>query len=246
MKIQLPRIRPFDQRTIGKEVIFIFPRPHGIRAVFKTNGTDTTVHTENGEDITGFAPDVEEAMARLYLTMMSEPNPKYTTNGVQTSFPFIVYDVILHDRVTDFKDLGKADNVVAAFEDDWECLGAPVENGIAKATILSHVLYTEYQQGRCSSDIWMQRAHQRRAIIAAGFGIPSHLPSPILSWMVLAPRTVGRIESGVAALEPGEVWTMIYNTFEYSYAGAMIIDVWQGWNVRGNAFTYLNEEDIEI
>lgn len=246
MKIHLPKIRPFDQHIIGKETIYIFPRPHGIRALVKTNGTDLSVFTDTGEDITGFVPEVEAALNTLYSAMLSEPNSKFTTNGVQTKFPDVVFDVIIHDRVTDHMDEGKADNVMAAFEEDWDCLGAPAESGVAKATILSHMFYEEYLNGRCTSDIWMQRAHHKRAIIASGLGIPSWLPSPVLSWLVIAPRTVGHVESGVAAHGAAEAWGMIYNVFKYKYAGVLIIDVWQGWNIRGNAFTYLNEEDVEI
>lgn len=246
MKVHVPQILPFNESVIGKETIYIFPLPHGFRCVAKTDGKEITVCRATGEDITGFAPDVEEAFMALCREIMSEPNPRFTVNGKQEVFPDLVFDFILHDRAERYADDGRDDVVKAALLDDWECIGAPIESGKAKATILSHMFYDEYVAGRCPRDIWMQRAQHKRCIIAAGLGVPSHEPLPILTWLTIAPRTVGYVESGIAAHEPGEAWGMIYNTFTENYRGALIVDVWQGWNVRGGAFRLLKEEDVEI
>jgi hypothetical protein len=65
MKYNLMPLRPFNQRRAGSsEVLYLFPLPHGERCVIETNGTEITVHTENGDDLTGFSPDVRVSSSK--------------------------------------------------------------------------------------------------------------------------------------------------------------------------------------
>lgn len=246
MKVKLMPFVPFDQRLIGKETIYIFPLPHGIRCLVKTNGTDIEVHAEDGEDLSGFAPAVEDALKAVYLRMFSEPNPRYTTNGVQTTFPYYIFDVILHDRVADIQEDGTAENTVAYREDDWEFLGAPVPASTTRAVVIGGLLEEEYKTGRAKQDLWMHRAWHKRSMLSCGFGRQHEYPKPIVGWPEIASRSSNDTRSGVATDSIDDSWDYIYNMFNRRNRGVLIADVWAGWNVNGGAFRIMTEADVEI
>lgn len=246
MKIKFMKFVPFDQLLIGKETLYIFPLPHGIRCLVKTNGTEIEVHAEDGEDLTGFAPAVEEALKDVYLRMFSEPNPKYTVNGKQEHFPYYIFDIILHDRVTDILDDGTAEKTVAYREDDWEFLGAPVPASMTRAVVIGGLLEEEYKAGRAKQDMWWHRAWHKRAMISCGFGAQHVYPKPIVGWPEIASRSADHERPGIATDSIDESWDYIYNVFSRRHKGVLIADVWAGWNVNGSAFRIMTEEDVEI
>lgn len=247
MKPNLMPLRPFDQRRIGSgEVLYIFPLPNGPRVLVTTNGTDLTMVTDYGEDLTNFSPDVEEAVKAVYRQMLSEPNRAYTLNGKQVNFPNVMFDCILHDRVYEESQLGQATNVAEALDGDWDLLGAPIENGLASITVLAAMMEDEYKAKQTKHDIWWDRAHVKRGCIATGNGLIERFPRPIITWLNIAPRDGRDLRTGVAQDDPAAIWKCLYGVFERPYRGALIVDVWSGWKVSGNGFQLITEEDVEL
>ncbi|UXR07970.1 hypothetical protein [Salmonella phage SEP13] len=246
MKTHVMKFVPFNQALIGKEVLYVFPLPYGPRCLVRTNGTDLeVVNADTTENLTGFVPDLEDHIRRLYSAMFSEPNPKYTRNGEQVVFPFMVFDVILHDRSSTSNDDGSADGVRAALE-DWDDIGVPMNAEKAAMTILCAMLDEEFIAGKTVHDLWWQRAWIKRGLVACGLANPYTYPRPPLKWLTQSPRDWAWEGGGIASDLPSENWDMIYNVFRRKYRAALLADVWQGWKVGGGAFRILTEEEVEI
>lgn len=251
MKIHAPRFYPEDENTIGRVTKYVFGLPCGFRCIARTNGTDikVVVLTNNGdksthEDITGFAPDVEEEIKLLYTAMKSEPDPKVTLNGKQVVFDPLIFDFMLHDRTDRLNDDGKADNVIEAM-DDWDEMGMPMRDGTAMATVLCAMSEEEYNRGRTSADLWFYRAWIKRGLTRNGLYRP-YLSGlrPILVHLRIISSKGDR--EGTAEYEVVDVWKQVEEVFNRGYAYALIPDVWSGWNVTGKQFRTISEGSFDI
>lgn len=247
MKPLAPFVK-FDQSLIGKMPIYIFPLPNGPRCYATCDGISVTMHLQmlpKDADIQGFLPDIEAALLELYTAMFNEPNPKYTTNGKQTTFPELTFDMILYDANTDEKNDGSSKVLAKHLNDFWD-LGAPAPTGSVTALILCPILTSELESGGTRTDIWWQRAWLCRGLARIGMINPYAKPKPILRHLTIAPRNWDSPTGGVGTNQPDMSWAMIYNCFNRAFKGALIVDVWQGYKVRGDAFRVLLEEDVEI
>lgn len=247
MKPHAPFVK-FNQFLIGKAPIYIFPLPKGPRCLATCDGIDVTITMPSlpkDHDLTGFLPDMEDAIMRLYTAMFDEPNPKYTSNGKQTVFPELVFDMILHDAKTDAMQDGSSKKLAKSMNDFWD-LGAPAPKGSVSALILCPLLASELEAGGTRTDIWWQRAWLCRGLARIGMINPHTNPKPLLRHLTIAPRNWETPQNGIGTDLPKEAWSMIYNCFGRGFKGALIVDVWQGYKVRGDAFRVLLEEDVEI
>jgi hypothetical protein len=177
--------------------------------------------------------------------MMSEPDPRYTLNGKQVRFPWLVFDCILHDCAKEDSELGQATRVNAAIV-DWDLLGAPIAEGDAALLVLAVLTKEEFTAGRARYDLWMERARLKRGIISIGQGLLHKFPRPQISWLEIAPRDEHSDRSGIALDDPEAIWESIYGVFKKGYRGVLIADVWAGWKSNGTAFELLTEGDVEI
>lgn len=255
MKKTLMPMTRFDQSRIGKQVLYIFPWPHGLRCLARIEYdpieewpvvTLANTDSKSWPDIADFCPDVTEAIAALYRPLFDEPDPKITRNGRQVVFPTLIIDLILHDRTTgdDRKD-GSAD-VLNAHMEDYVIIGAPAPTGTLCALILCVMTEDEHARGSTRQDIWSQRSWLTRGLYRAGLRNPYSHPRPILRQMTQSPRQWEWESNGIASDLPDVNWQMIDNAFNRSYRGVLVVDVWQPWAVNGNAFKVMTEEDVEV
>lgn len=248
MKHPTPKLTPFNQLLIGKSPIYIFPLPYGPRAVVTCDGCDVSVYVaEYGgrREITGFSPSLEEWFMRLYAAMFSEPDPKYTKNGKQVVFPTLVFDVILSDAADSEDTDGSADALMEHLS-NFDELGAPAPTGSVSALVLCVLLEEEFKKGYTTHDIWWQRSWLIRGLMKIGMGNPYSYPRPEIKPLTQSPREWRFEYNGIASDQPDVCWNMIYNCFKRQYAGALIVDVWQGWKAGGDAYRVLYEEDVEL
>lgn len=250
MKLHYPTIRPFDLSRIGKAPLFLFPIPQGFRCIARTNGTTVEMSSVDGghhEDLTGFAPDIEESLVKLYDAMMSEPNKSYTTNGVQTKFPFVYFELYLHDRTNDPHQVGSADKLVEAM-DDWLDIGIPIDNGTLMATIFAAAVEDEYNRGGTKQDIWMLRSWVKRNL-SKSLATPQMILksySPILAVSELVKSNPAQLRSGESVEQPDDVYRLLDAASNLPISGVMVIDVWQGWKVSGDIYRFIPIEDLEV
>lgn len=255
MKKHLMPMSQFDQSRIGKQVLYIFPWPHGLRCIAQVDydpvEEEAAVKLYNTEDkawpdIADFVPDVSKALGDLYRPLFDEPTTGTTTNGRQTEFPSVVFDLILHDRAAGpgISD-GSADKTLAAL-DDYDLIGAPTISGTSCAVILCAMFTTEFTRGGTRSDLWQQRAWLQRGLNRMGMRNATVHPRPILREMCQSPRQWSQEGGGIASDLPHVNWAMIENTFNRSFRGALVVDVWQPWAVNGTAFKTITADEVEI
>lgn len=249
MNSPIPQFQPFNQLLIGKSPIYIFPLPHGPRVIVACDG-DSVVMFKDGDatrrtEITGFAPYLEAKFAELYTAMMSEPNPAYTLNGKQVKFPTLVFDVILTDAAEGEANDGSDDDVRKHLS-DYDEIGAPAPDGSITALVLCVMFDDEFAKGKTAHDIWWQRAWLTRGLRSINMGNPHMYPRPAIKPLTQSPRNWRYEYSGIASDLPDVCWDMIYNCFAREFDGALIVDVWQPWKARGDAFRVLREGDVEL
>lgn len=244
MKKPIARILPFDNRHPDKDLLYPFPLPQGIRAIVTTDGTTTKVFCTTAcqvdSNITGFAPHIEEAIAKLYEAMLSEPLPGITVNGTQMYFPGMVFDIIMHDR----EGSGSAKNTNIAYA-DWAIEDWPVSAKQTCAVILSCVPKAAFDKGTDTIDLWMRRSHVSRGLTRMGFANPYAEPRPILRPLTVAPDDWKFPMFGCAARTAKHgFWKQVDNCFQRDFKGCLIVDVVQPWSVSGNAFQLITEDDL--
>lgn len=244
MKKPVPRFYRFDGRSPDKVVLYPFPLPKGVRAIGVTNGTSVDIYDATTGNTTsklnGFAPHIESALVELYLAMYSEPDKRYTLNGRQVVFPYHVFDMIIHDR--DGSGAGViTDKLLAewSFDDEWP---APPE--AVCALILANLPRTEFERGADTVDLWQRRAHLKRGLAKIGILNMYANPRPVLRHTTIAPESwEGVFKEGCAGRGSPEFWQQVDNCFEHGYTGCLVMDVWQPWGVRNDAFQLIDDED---
>lgn len=245
MKINkpIPRICAFDGRNPDNHSLYPFPWPAGERVIAVTNGTDLymydTSYGRTGADMCGFAPGVEDALKELYFSLYSEPNPRFTRNGVQVNFPHHAFDIVLYDK----DNGGSADRMRSlldewSFDPDW-----PAPREAVAAIILCHMPLDHFLRGADTIDIWQRRADLKRALIRIGAANPYSTPSPILRFPVIAPHSWDWPLQGCAGSSSTRFWVQVQNCFDAGFGGCLVVDVFQPWSVRGDAFQLITSED---
>lgn len=245
MKKPVPRFVRFDNRSPDKVPLYPFPLPQGVRAVATTNGTSVDIYDatsgSTGSSLKGFVPHIEQAIVDLYHALYSEPDPRYTQNGEQVVFPMHAFDIIIHDR--DNGGSGDTTNRLLsewAFDDEWP---APPE--AVCAVILAHMPAENLSRGSDTVDLWQRRAHLKRGLIRIGMCNPYSNPRPILRYNPIAPDSWdSAFTEGCAGRNRDMFWRQVDNCFVNGYVGCLVIDVWQPWSVKGDAFQLINEEDL--
>lgn len=255
MKKHLMPVGRFDITRIGKQVLYIFPYPYGMRCVARISHDPVSEESEvqlydtrqtPWSNISDFAPDVTDALSRLYPALFDEPDRRFTRNGRQVVFPSLIVDLVLHDR-TDGKtrDEGAATALKAALA-DYDDIGAPARSGVLCALLLCVMLEDEYNRGSTSADIWQQRAWLKRGLLRMGLRNPYAHPRPVVRELAQSPRSWHWESDGIASDRPDDNWRMIECAFQRSFRGALVVDVWQPWAVGGDAFRLISAEDMEV
>lgn len=243
MRRPVPRIFKFDDRDPGKHVLYPMPLPHGPRVIAVTDGLSTNVLLTDGTQTTtslnGFVPHIETAITALYNVMLSEPQPGITESGLLKYRPGMVYDLVLHDR----RGCGDAKLTEAAL-DEWlfdESLTADEE--AVCALVLAAVPVEAYKRGKDDCDLWLRRSHVKRGCQRLGMNNTGINPYPVLRALAIAPPSWSTPDSGCAGQSGEAFWRQVDNCFKHDYLGCLIVDVMQPWNVKGNHFQLIREED---
>lgn len=240
----IPPIKRFDERDPNKVPLYPFPWPNGLRCIAITNGKTVNLYEcASGKTDTlldGFAPHIEEALCQLYSSLYSEPDRRYTRNGVQVTFPMHAFDLMLFDRGNG----GHADNTNQHLDEwlidpDW-----PVSPKVTCALVITHMPAELFMRGSDVVDLWQRRADLHRALGRLGMTNPYATPAPVLQHMTIAPLNWDRPMLGNAGNDSTRFWNQVNNCFSHGYAGCMVIDVWQPWAVNGDAFQLITEEDV--
>jgi hypothetical protein len=244
MKVSVPRFISFDQRDPDNVPLYPFPLPEGERVVALTNGTTIDMYSVSGNvtstRINGFVPHIEAALLELYSALYSENDPRYTVNGEQVVFPLHAFDMMLHDRGDD----GRGKKTIGLlsgwfFDDEWP---APPE--AVCAVVLAHLPGDLFRKGSDTVDIWQRRAHLKRALVKIGMANPYANPRPILRYNPIAPEDWDLFQKeGCAGRNKKFFWQQVDNCFKKGYQACLIIDVWQPWSSKSNAFQLITEED---
>lgn len=239
----VPRIRPFDRRDPDKVTLYPFPWPDGQRVVVVTNGTEVHVYDVAGDatgtSLNGFSLALEDEFRKLYSSLYSEPNPRFTRNGVQVNFPWHAFDAMLYD-----KDNGGRADKLRSLMSDW-CFdpGWPAPAEDVAAMIIAHMPYDHFLRGADTVDMWQRRADLKRALIRMGAANPYSVPSPILRFPVIAPYSWDWPLQGCAGSSRVRFWVQVQNCFDAGFGGCLVVDVWQPWSVRGDAFQLITDEE---
>lgn len=244
MKKSVPTFLRFDQRDPDKVPLYPFPLPAGERVVALTDGTFVDIyvvhHNVTSSKINGFVPHIEGAVKELYSALYSEPNPRFTVDGEQVVFPVHAFDMMMHDRVDDGRG-DKTNNLLSqwTFDDEWP---APAED--ICATVLSHLPCDLFMKGSDTIDIWQRRAHLKRGLVKIGMANPYANPRPVLRYHPIAPEDWDLFQQeGCAGRDRVRFWQQVDSCFKKGYAACLIVDVWQPWSAKGNAFQLITEED---
>lgn len=240
IKKPIPRICAFDERDPDKQSLYPFPYPDGERCIAVTNGEYLHLYETSsgttGVSLTGFAPHIEDALRSLYHALYAEPDPK----RLRDAKPAHVFDIILFDR----DGTGSGANTRKlldewSFDPDW-----PAAPSAVCAQILAHLPYDLFLKGSDAVDLWQRRASLKRALVNIGMANPYSDPAPVLRFMTIAPASWDWPLMGCAAQDRKHFWRQVENCFKRGYKGCLVIDVWQPWAARGDAFQLITEEDV--
>lgn len=240
----IPRIVQFDERDPDKVNLYPFPYPDGVRCIAITDGNSIKIYDASSGyatvSITGFVPAVEQALMDLYMAIYSEPAPGYTHAGKLLVNPQHVFDIILFD-----KDNGGAGSTTNKLLDDW-CFDPewPAPANAVCALVITHMPYTSFTQGRDTVDLWDRRASLKRGLVKIGMANPYANPSPLLRFMTIAPDHWDWPLQGCAGRPMSYFWRQVQNCFDRGYKGCLVLDVWQPWAVKSDAFQLITEEDV--
>lgn len=241
LKKPIPRILRFDERDPEKVSLYPFPYPNGERCIVVTNGTTVDVYEtssgQTGVRLNGFAPHIEQDICRLHEVLCRDANPRLRDDEPR---PTHAYDIILFDK----DNGGRGNNTANAldewsFDPDW-----PVAPSVTCAQILTWMPLQRFLMGSDEQDLWQRRASLKRGLVAIGMANPYANPCPNLRFMVIAPDSWDWPLQGCAGRDRKMFWRQVENCFEDGYKGCMVLDVWQAWSVRGDAFQLITEEDV--
>lgn len=243
MQRPVPQIRKFDDRDPARHTLYPMPLPHGPRVVAITDGLATNVLLTNGSHTTtslnGFAPRIEQAITDLYHAMLAEPQPGITVNGQLKYRPGIVFDMILHDR----RNGGAADITEKALADFLFDESLVADDDALCALVLATVPLEAFKRGRDTVDLWCRRSHVKRGCRRLGSENVHANPHPLIRTVTLAPGDWSAPEMGCAGEKGGRFWLQVSNCFMNNYAGCLIMDVMQPWNVAGDHYQLIAEQD---
>lgn len=246
MKSPVPRFVSFDNRSPDKTPLYPFPLPVGERAVAVTDGTIIKLYSAatgvTSSSLNGFVPHIEEALRDLYSALYSVPDKRWTRDGEQVVFPLHAFDLILHDRAHGSNgEVTKKALAEWSFDDEW-----PAPPAGTCATILSHLDAEAFQRGSDKVDLWQRRAELKRALVKIGMANPYSNPMPVLRYNPIAPDFWDKAYAleGCAGRDSVMFWRQVDNCFMNGFKGCLVIDVWQPWSVKGNAFQLITEEDL--
>lgn len=243
MRRPVPKIIDFDNRDPARHQLYPMPLPHGPRVIAITDGLITNMLLTDGAhtqtSLNGFVPHIEKAVTDLYHAMLSEPLPGITLNGQLKYRPGIVYDLFLHDRMNG----GAADVTEAALAeflfDEQQSAG---EQDVC-ALVLATMPLASFLRGKDDADLWLRRSHLKRGCRRLGAENPYSNPHPVIRGVTIAPGDWALPEFGCAGESGGRFWQQVDNCFKHGYSGCLIMDVLQPWNVKGNQFQLIREED---
>jgi hypothetical protein len=244
MRKPIPRVLAFDNRNPDKVVLYPMPMPEGMRVIAVSTASGVKIYSTNAVstngEITGFAPSIERVVAELHQAMLSEPSPGMTQDGFLKYKPGMVFDMILHDRTGH----GSATKTIAAF-DSW-CFDEewPVPSADVCAFVMAALPIEAFEKGRDVYDLWQRRAHVMRGCMRLGMANPYAHPHPAIRPMTMAPDNWASPAFGCAGRGGKMFWNQVENCFKNGYVGCLVIDVMQPWDVRGNAFQVIKEEDF--
>lgn len=243
MRKPIPRVLAFDNRNPEKVALYPMPMPDGMRVIAVSTEAGVKMYSTNAVstngDISGFAPSIEDVVSELHAAMLEEPSPGITQDGFLRYKPGMVFDMILHDR----HGHGAGAKVQEAFDawcfdEDW-----PVSSEDVCAFVLTAMPIEAFNKGRDVYDLWLRRAHVMRGCMRIGMANPYTNPHPTIRPMTVAPNDWAAPAYGCAGQGGLRFWKQVENCFQHGYAGCLIIDVMQPWDVRGNAFQLIKEED---
>lgn len=244
MRKKIPRVLRFDNRDPDKNVLYPMPMPSGMRVIAVATESGVRIYSTNAAgtngDITGFAPSIERVTHNLYHSMLDEPCPGITQNGFVKYKPGIVFDMILHDR-----NAGGSSAAVESAFDDW-CIDPewPISSSDVCALVLAAMPLDNFNNGRDVYDLWQRRAHVMRGCMRLGMANPYANPHPMIRPATLAPTDWAAPAFGVAGNSGPRFWKQVENCFKNGYVGCLVVDVMQPWDVSGNAFQLITEEDF--
>lgn len=243
MRRPVPQIIEFDNRDPDRHQLYPMLMPHGPRVIAVTTGLKTELWLTDGKktltSLTGFVPQIEKAVSDLYHAMLSEPLPGITENGQLKYRPGIVYDLILHDRTGG----GEADVTEAALAEFLFDETAAADDDTVCALVLATLPKSSFEAGKDDADLWLRRSHLRRGCRRLGAENPYANPHPIIRCVTIAPGDWAFPELGCGGETAGRFWVQVDNCFKHGYKGCLVMDVLQPWNVRGNHFQFIREED---
>lgn len=249
MTYKYMKLRTFNQADVGTKPLYIFPLPHGQRALIKTNGTSISVSAIDPEDVgdlTGYAPDLEERFKALYLDMMSEPDQNVTQDGVQIKFPALYFDVILSDVSKTIEWDGAAEMLSPDRLSDFFDFSDTAPAGSVRATVLSVVPESAYAAGKDRYDLWWRRSWLMRGLSRIGMANRYAFPRCQIRALTQTPPDWAAEHTAVCQDDPRRTWDVLYNSWANGHRAALIVDVWQPWAVSGDAFRVLTEDEVEL
>lgn len=244
----IPRFCSFIEKNVDTETtpLYPFPCPSGERAIAVTNGEYVSMYETSsgftGSSLNGFVPHIEDALKELYEAIYSEPDPQFTKNGKRDTSPTHVFDIMLFDR--DDGKSGRSDKTNKlldewSFDPDW-----PAPETAVCALILSHLPYDMFVKGTDIYDLWQRRAQLKRGLLKIGMNNPYSNPCPILRFTAIAPISWDNPTHATAPMTAKAFWKQVDNCLQGNFAGCMVIDVFQPWSAKGNAFQLITEEDV--
>lgn len=241
MKKPIPRILRFDERDPEKVSLYPFPYPNGERCIVITDGTTLQMYETSsgvtGAQLTGFAPHIEADIKAMHERLCRDMYPRLKP---EDPLPSHAYDIILFD-----KENGGLSSHTSKALDEWSFDPEwPVSPSVCCAQILTWMPLAHFMRGSDDRDLWMRRAELKRALVSIGMANPYANPCPNLRFMVIAPDHWDWPLQGCAGRNRKMFWRQVQNCFDRGYKGCMVIDVWQAWSVKGDAFQLITEEDV--
>lgn len=252
--VNVPKIRPFDNRDPHKQEVRPFPLPDGIRVVYTISDDGVTCHVVNAmsgergrkpsDDLSSFAPHIEEMLLATWESLKDERISTGFTGkeGIDYSAGYVVDGYLTDQLHNKSSQVETRNRLLMWLEDEFE-IATP---DTTKLVVIGMTSMPCAMKGRDTKDIFFRRSNFAKALLANAVLNSVVDPGRLrfkVSLIQIAPRNWEKpLIDTCAGQVDAYLDDQIDSCYERGFKGCLTIDIFAGWHTSANNYQIIPSE----